>query len=69
MRRKFIFRAVRITRQIKKNPIKPIKKLANDVAVASALEVLVHHKIPQASLVIDVTAAYGITTCIKLFVP
>ncbi len=67
--RRLVFRAVRLTRKVKRDPIKPIRKIANDVAVASALEVLVHHKAPQITLVIDVTAAYGISTCIKLFVP
>lgn len=66
MRRKVIFRAVMYSHRIRRNPVKPIKKLASDVAVATALEVFVHHKAPQISLVIDVTAAHSLTTCIKI---
>jgi hypothetical protein len=64
--RKIVLRVYIITRRTKRNPLKPIRKLAKDVAVASALEVFVHHKLPQASVVLDVVATHGLYTCIRL---
>jgi hypothetical protein len=64
--KKLVFRAYIFSRRTKRNPLKPIKKIAKDVAVASALEVIVHHKLPQASVVIDVVATHGLYTCIRL---
>lgn len=61
-----MIRAYIISRRTKRNPLKPIKRLAKDVAVASALEVIVHHKLPQASVVIDVVATHGLYACIHL---
>lgn len=64
--KKIIFRAYIITRRTKRNPLRPFRRLAKDVAVASALEVFVHHKAPQASIIIDVVATHGLYTCIRL---
>jgi hypothetical protein len=64
--KKIVLRAYVFSRRTKRNPLKPIKKIAKDVAVASALEVIVHHKLPQASVVIDVVATHGLYTCIRL---
>lgn len=53
-------------RRTKRNPLKPIKRIAKDVAVASALEVFMHHKAPQVSIVFDVVATHGLSTVIRL---
>ena len=53
-------------RRTKRNPLKPIKRIAKDVAVASALEVFIHHKVPQVSIVFDVVATHGLSTVIRL---
>lgn len=64
--KKLVIRAYIFTRRTKRNPLKPIKRIAKDVAVASALEVIVHHKLPQATVIIDVVATHGLYTCIRL---
>lgn len=64
--KRLILRAYIITRRTKRNPVKPIKKIAKDVAVVSTLDVLIHHKAPQFADVVDVVAAHGLQLCIRL---
>lgn len=64
--KRIVIRAYVLTRRTKRNPLKPIKRIAKDVAVASALEVFVHHKTPQLSIILDVCATHGLYTVIRL---
>ena len=64
--KRLILRAYIISRRARRNPVKPIKNIAKDVAVVSTLDVLVHHKAPHLSDVVDVVAAHGIQLCIRL---
>lgn len=64
--KKLVIKTYVSIRRTKRNPLKPIKRIAKDVAVASALEVVIHHKAPQASIVFDVVATHGLSTVIRL---
>lgn len=64
--KRLVIKAIVTIRRTKRNPLKPIKRLAKDVAVATTLDVFVHHKAPQASVVVDVVATHGLYTLIKL---
>lgn len=64
--KRLIIKTMITIRRTKRNPLKPIKRLAKDVAVASTLEVVVHHKAPQVSVFVDVAATHGLYTLIRL---
>lgn len=64
--KRLVIKTVVTIRRTKRNPLKPIKRIAKDVAVASALEIFMHHKAPQVSIVLDVVATHGLSTVIRL---
>lgn len=49
----------------KKGP-KLVKKIAKNVALSSAAEVLFHHKAPDGSLVLDVTFIESVESFVRL---
>lgn len=64
--KRLVVKTIVTIRRTKRNPLKPIKRLAKDIAVASTLEVVVHHKAPQVSIFVDVVATHGLYTLIRL---
>ncbi len=65
--RKLTIRAAVITRKIKRSPI--VRKFAKDLvfstATSTATDVILHHKIPPATVVFDVAMSNSIAVCIK----
>lgn len=63
LRKTLILKSIVIGR--KKAP-KLVKKIAKNVALSSAAEVLFHHKAPDGSLVVDVTFIESIESLVRL---
>jgi hypothetical protein len=63
MRRVLILKTIVVTR--KKAP-RIAKKLAKNLALSSALEVVLHHKIPDGGTVVDVTVLESLDACFKI---
>lgn len=63
MRRVLILKTIVLT---KKKAPKLAKKIAKNIVLSSALEVVLHHKTPDGGTVIDVTVLEGIEVCFKL---
>ena len=65
VRRSTILRSIVTT---KKKAPKFVKSIAKNMALSSIVEVFCHHKIPDGSVVIDVTLVESIDRVIKIFV-
>jgi hypothetical protein len=63
MRRVAILKTVVITRR--KAP-RLAKKLAKNLILSSAVEIVFHHKVPDGGTVIDVTVIESLEACFKL---
>ena len=65
VRRTFVLRTIVVTRR--KAP-KFARRVAKNLALSSAVEVLVHHKPPEGGVVVDATLIEGLDACLKLLI-
>lgn len=65
IRKTTLLRTVAMTRR--KAP-KFAKKFVKNVAVSSAAEILLHHKAPDGSIVLDVSVIEGLDACVKILI-
>jgi len=63
MRRVTLLRTVVVTR--KKAP-RLARKLAKNLILSSAVEVVLHHKVPDGGTIVDVTIIESLDACFKL---
>lgn len=63
MRRVAILRTIVVTR---KRVPRIAKKLAKNLVISSAVEIVFHHKVPDGGTVVDVTIIESLDTCFKL---
>lgn len=63
MRRVAILRTIVVT---KKRVPRIVKKLAKNLVISSAVEIVFHHKVPDGGTVVDVTIIESLDTCFKL---
>jgi hypothetical protein len=62
-RRILLLKSLAVTRR--KAP-KLAKRIAKSTVLSSAAEVFLHHKLPDGSLVIDVTVIESVDSCLKM---
>jgi hypothetical protein len=63
MRRVSILRTVVIT---KRKVPRIAKKLAKNLVLSSAVEFIIHHKVPDGGTVVDVTIIESLDACVKI---
>lgn len=63
IRKTTILKTIVITRR--KAP-RLVRKIAKSVAMSSAAEVLLHHKPPDGTVVIDITVIETVDACVKI---
>ena len=66
MKKTIIVRNVVITRRVVKRSVPVAQKIVKNLAISSATDVIIHHKLPQMSTVIDVATSYCLCVALKI---